>query len=280
MNLEQIQNLISDVNDMLNSDSIETGVKLDSIVNSHKLHSGYREESSPWFISNFDLGNYLAYRSHHLDSRLIVSYSSFRVEPQVVEVKFTLYSYESEIDTSELIAFAKTLNLEVWGDYSQISIFKTVPRIQNFLSSYFPKINFKVKTKKKELIFQTDYINNSVNHLVYGIACSIDGEAPYGLYVMANLNHYKEYDTIEKLLFSPNPVTRLYAAVTLEYLDRKSIYKWKEDSNIQMKSIFDENIKIEICNGCSYSNMSMKDAKILLQRGMENPFDSFLFFDN
>ena len=277
LNLEQIKNAMFSINNLLETDTINTDVKADSLINSYKTISGYRDEHMPWHTPSYELGNRLVNRIHHLDSRFTFSYVSFSLEEQILNVKFTLYTYSIDLDTTELISYGRFLNYKVETSIGEIKFFKNNSTAQNNFSKAFPYVKFNITPIDRHLIHQVEYINNPVNHLVYGKACGVGGEAPYGLDVMAALNHYKEYETIVQLLFSPNPVTRLYAAMTLDYLYNENIYVGSAVINDEVKGVFQEKTLIEICNGCSPGNMSIKDAKVFLEKGMLKPFDSYVF---
>ena len=101
--------------------------------------------------------------------------------------------------------------------------------------------------------------------------CGCGGGEPYtdkGRIAVDSLSKMKSYDLIEKAVYCPNPVGRIYALEKLEKLERNQKIEIEDSTKLIIDSIKNLDIKIDLCNWCpieSYlGQFSYKEVKLKL----------------
>ncbi|MBN8584134.1 MAG: hypothetical protein J0M37_03500 [Ignavibacteria bacterium] len=270
--------------------------KIDSICYSHKTQFDILLEKNGRYREITQLGNRLEYYDHTL-GELKVRYVIF--DNNLWKIKFnfdftyvntddTLYYYQPSINFLDSIKTTTQLPIkfeysvyekEIMG-YSYTFVF---PRIDYELRKYFKgklKPYMEVKNKDSEFKKDVEFVNDPINLLVYGFACGIGGTPPDGLWEFAKIIHYKKIYLAEELLFSPNPVTRLMAHDAVEFYIKTNFYFPGTKIIKQLKEIEKDETIIRTCWGCSFENISMKEANIKAAGNKKHLYEDFIFLKN
>ena len=242
---------------------------IDSICNSKKSAEDFTLENT--ILSDtreMKLGNDLIYKCHYIGN-LEVKYVTFW-HKFLVKVQF-MYSFyfngKKQIDESFHDFLRTRCNCPLIftiGDYD-VENFRAEYTSSGGLEMYkeiHPAINFDIPLENvpEKTSIMVNFVNDPSNQFTYGFACSIGGMPPRGYEIFANLFHFKHFGIMEKLLYSPNPVTRLYACDALEHAYKKNLYVLPLKISDRINEIKNEETKIECCWGCSYEIMSIKEA--------------------
>lgn len=260
---------------------------IDSICNSKKNVNDYYDQNTILAsLLSFNLGNSLNYKRHFIrDFQVAFVMYNFNA---LLKIKFMYPFYgKVKIDTSIINVLKSKCRLPLKfrkGKYG-VDYFETEMRSEEGLELFknkYPDINFNILPDSSSMKYSNmvKFVNDPANQLTYGFACSVGGEVPEGLVVFAYLVHYKHFEIIEKLLYSPNPVTRLYASDALEHAYRKNLYVPPLKISDKIKDIRDEMVEIEACWGCSYDKMTMKEASVKSEESKKYLYQNIFFPEN
>jgi hypothetical protein len=259
---------------------------IDSICNSKKTTEDFFYEGSILSsLKKFELGNSLIYRSHFIGNLKVayVMYGSL----VLVKIKFR-YSYGikdgKNIDTAVISFLRSICNFPLYfkKGYYGVEYFEAEMIREEGLKvveKRYPDINFNILLENvpEKTSAMVNYVNDPANQLTYGFACSIGGSPPEGLVVFAGLFHYKHFDIIEKLLYSPNPVTRLFACDALEHAYKKNLYVLPLEIADGINEIKNEETEIECCWGCSIEIMPIKKAVLEAEESKKHLYHNIFF---
>ena len=275
-NIEEYINIIKEIDKLCDGKGSVMLAKIDSTANSYKEFLDFYSERSSFSEKKSYLGNELLLYQHMIKSYLYIDYLEYNTE--LYKIKYSYYVFKNENflkDSLQLSQLANSINAEiVFSDY-RITLKKTYLDAEQRLKNNSPQLNLSIASS-----FNTkgiEYINDPINKLTYGVACGDGGDSPDGFMVFASLVHYKEYSTLEKLLYSPNPVSRLYAADGLMYSNRKHQHTLNDSVLFQITQIYSDDIQIHTCSGCSGKDLPIKYAKIEFEEQMENPYENIIF---
>jgi len=271
-------------------------LKIDSICYSHKTQFDLLLEKNSRERKITELGNRLEYYSHTL-GELTVRYVIF--DNNLWKIKFnfdfsyvntddTLYFYQPSTNFLDSLKANTRLPIEIeYAGYQKkitgCSYTFVFPRMDNELRKYFTeklKPYIKVKNKDSEFQKDVDFVNDPINLLVYGFACGPGGTPPYGLGEFAKIVHYEKIYLAEDLLFSPNPVTRLMAHDAIEFYLKNNFYNPQVRVLRQLKTIENDETIIRVCWGCSFENITMKEANIKSAINRTHLYDNIIFPKN
>jgi hypothetical protein len=264
----------------------QTMGSIDSICNSKKTTWDYYEEGSILAsLKNFELGNSLKYKCHFIGN-FKVTYVMYG--PLVlVKIKFR-YSFSIEagkkIDTTVMSFLGSICNssLNFKKGYYGVDYFEAEMMREEGLTvvqKNYPDINFSVlpENSSEKLSRNVNFVNDPTNQLTYGFACSIGGGPPDGLTVFAYLFQFKHFDIIKKLLYSPNPVTRLYACDALEHAYKKNLYVLPLIIAERINEIKSEDTEIKCCWGCSFEIIPIKEAVLKAEEDKKYLYHNIYF---
>jgi hypothetical protein len=299
--VDQIQKMLSSVQiikDILNATDTSSNAEwlandegiIDSICNSRKSRRDYHSGIEDIVIVS--LGNNLQYYEHRVGD-LRVTYVVYVAN--LLKINFE-YEFSSHYIDDKLIYFSpeehlidsiiNTAGLPLQKIYDS---FKGTERISGYKYSFYYNETKNELIKNKNIRLEIDFeagdenfqkkiteINDPAVQLRYGFACSVDGHAPKGLFEFAQIVHFGKIYLAEQLLYSPNPVTRLMAADAIEYYPYNPSLKIKK----RVKEIRNDKTVINTCWGCSYENISMKDAYMKSESYRKDIYDGFIFIIN
>lgn len=267
--------------------------KIDSICYSHKTQFDLLLEKNDREWKIIKLGNRLEYYNHNL-GKLKVRYVIFNNNLWKIKFNFyftyvdtddTLYFYQPSISFMDSIKTTTQIPIEfeysgyqkeITG-YSYTFVF---PGIDIKLRKYYNrKLNPYITAKNKDIEFQEDidFVNDPINSLTYGFACGPGGIPPAGLGVFAKIVHYDKIYLAERLLFSPNPVTRLMAHDAVEFYMMKKLYFPETKYIKQLKKIENDETIIRTCWGCFSESITMKEANMKASDNKLNLYDNIIF---
>lgn len=273
---DKLLKIISTINNSIEENQSERHCleKIDSIAYSYKDVWDFSNERSD-FERSRNLGNFLTVTHHRVQYLLEIDYVEYHTT--LLKIRYVLnYGNNTVSDSAKFVQFANSVDLNLTYGKKQFIFSKSYPGGDEKIKKSFPLLNFQVFSSRNQ--DNIDFVNDPLNNLTYGFACSVAGAPPFALRVFAGLVHYKEYSIIEKLLYSPNPVTRLYSADALVFLSGKRYIVLDKKTSSTIEEIYSDNkIFVNMCIGCSFQNMSIKEAKLELQEQMENPYQNIGF---
>jgi len=274
--IEEQLNVIRKVNSLLDNKNAENyrTAHIDSILISHKTIEDFYIEKNLSSYQNLYLSSNLSFIQHQLMGNMYVTYLDFVGRPW--KIRFKIYDRGTR-DTVRLLEFADSMNAKFSSDKYSIVFTKVFADVDKKINENFYREP--VKLFRPDLREDVDFINDPLNALTYGIACSVSGSPPIGLSVMQSLVDYKEFPAIENLLYSLNPVTRVYAADALIFSKKKKGYKLNKILSEKIDKIYEERIVIEMCSGCSFEYMQIRFAVNELKEQMKNPYQNYIFIN-